>query len=169
MPPRRNVILIAAIAENGVIGDQNRLPWHLSADLRRFRSLTRGHAVIMGRRNYESIGRPLPERDNIVITRNPQFVAPGCRVVHSLAAALDAATGTDVFVIGGAEIYRQALPLAERLEITEVHAHVPGDVYFPTFATTDWREVARERHEPDGKNAYAYSFVTYERRRGAAQ
>jgi len=162
------ITLIAAVAQNGVIGIANRLPWHLPADLRHFRAMTQGHSIIMGRRNYESIGRPLPERDNIVVTRNADYVAPGCRVVRSLEQAIDVAGGDEVFVIGGAEIYRQALPIADRLVITEVHADVPGDVMFPTFPASDWHEVARERHDRDGRHAHDFSFVTYERRATAS-
>ena len=123
--------------------------------------MTIGHAIIMGRRNYESIGRPLPERENIVVTRNPDFVAPGCTIVHSLEQALDAARDAEVFIIGGAEIYRQALPLADKLVITVVHAQIPGDVTFPEFSPTTWCEIERQRHESDERHAYAYSFVTY--------
>jgi len=162
-PHGHKVTVIAAVAENGVIGVENRLPWHLPDDLRHFRALTRGHAIIMGRRNYESIGRPLPERNNIVITRNPDFTAPGCQVVHSLEQALAAATSQEVFVIGGAEVYRQALPIADKLVITVVHAAVAGDVSFPEYPANAWREITRERHEADERHAYAYSFVTYER------
>ena len=160
----RKITLIAAVAQNGVIGIANRLPWHLPADLRHFRTLTQGHAIIMGRRNYESIGRPLPDRENIVITHNPNYTAPGCRVVHSLAQAIEIAGGAEVFVIGGAEIYRQTLAIADRLVITEVHADVPGDVAFPAFSTSDWREIARERHDRDERHLHDFSFVTYERR-----
>lgn len=147
-----------------MIGVDNTLPWRLPADLRHFRQLTTGHHVIMGRRNYESIGRPLPERINIVVTRNSAYQAPGCRVRHSLEEALDD-TGDDpeVFVIGGAEIYRQALPRADRIYLTLVHAQVPGDTYFPEFDRGEWKEVRRTRHEADEKNPYACSFTVYDR------
>jgi dihydrofolate reductase len=158
------VSLIAAVAENGVIGRNNDLPWRLPADLRRFRRLTLGHPVLLGRRNYESIGRPLPGRTNIVLTRRAGYAAPGCTVVHSLDEALAAAAGADeVFVAGGAEIYAQALERAQRFYLTRVHAEVPGDTRFPEVDWSRWRETARERHEPDAEHAYAYSFITLER------
>lgn len=163
------VSLIAAVAENGVIGRDNTLPWRLPADLRHFRRLTLGHPVLLGRRNYESIGRPLPGRTNIVLTRRRGYTAPGCTVVHSLADALAAAAGTDeLFVAGGAEIYAQALERAQRFYLTRVHAEVPGDTRFPEVDWSRWRETARERHEPDAEHAYSYSFITLERTEAAA-
>ena len=158
------VSLIAAVAENGVIGRNNTLPWRLPADLRHFRRLTLGHPVLLGRRNYESIGRPLPQRTNIVLTRRAGFEAPGCIVVHSLPDALAAAgDAAETFVAGGAEIYAQAYGRAERFYLTRVHAEVPGDTRFPEVDWSQWREVARERHEPDAEHAYPYSFITLER------
>ena len=162
------ISIIAALAENRVIGNGNALPWRLPNDLRRFRRLTTGHAVIMGRKNYESIGKPLPGRRNIVITRQPDYAAPGCRMAHSLEEAL-AAAGDDpeIFVIGGAEVYAQALPRARRLYLTLVHGAVAGDVLFPQLDWSEWTELDRERHEPDDQHAYAYSFVTFERKQTA--
>jgi dihydrofolate reductase len=158
------ISIIAALAENRVIGVNNALPWRLPNDLRHFRRLTTGHAVIMGRKNHESIGRPLPERVNIVVTRNRDYRADGCLVAHSLDEALArAANDPEIFVIGGAEIYRQALARAGRLYLTLVHAAVPGDTFFPEINRNDWKETARERHEADDKHAYAYSFVVLER------
>jgi dihydrofolate reductase len=158
------VSLIAAMAENRVIGAHNTLPWRLPADLKHFRQLTSGHHVIMGRRNYESIGKPLPQRTNIVVTRNRHYCAPGCVVVHSLEEALQRAeSDPEIFVIGGAEIYRQALARAERLYLTLVHAAIEGDTYFPEFDPDQWDEISRERHEADEKNPYAYSFVVLHR------
>lgn len=163
------VSLIAALAENRVIGRNNTLPWRLPADLKRFRRLTTGHPVILGRKNYESIGRPLPDRTNIVVTRDRDYRAPGCVVVDSLDAAFAAAgDAQEIFVIGGAELYAQTLGRADRLHLTLVHAAVPGDTYFPEFDLGEWRETGRERHEPDANHAYAYSFVTYDRRRASA-
>lgn len=154
------------MAENRVIGVNNTLPWRLPADLRHFRQLTTGHHVIMGRRNYESIGRPLPERINIVVTRNRDYRAPGCAVRHSLEEALrDAGDDPEVFVIGGAEIYRQALDKADRIYLTLVHATVHGDTFFPEFDPGDWNETSRTRHEADEKNPHACSFVTYDRKK----
>lgn len=167
MPAR--VSLIAALAENRVIGRANALPWRLPADLKRFRRLTTGHPVILGRKNYESIGRPLPDRTNIVVTRNAGYLAPGCIVVDSLAGAYVAAgDANEIFIIGGAELYAQTLRSADRLYLTQVHATVHGDTYFPDFDLRDWVEIERERHEADANHAYAYSFVTYDRRRPSA-
>ncbi len=158
------ISIIAAMAENRVIGVHNTLPWRLPADLKHFRKLTTGHHVIMGRRNYESIGKPLPDRTNIVITHNPNYRAPGCLVVHSIEEALAIANSDpEIFVIGGAEIYRQALDSADRLYLTLVHAHVDGDTYFPEFNGSHWQEVGRERHEADERNRYAYTFLVYAR------
>ncbi len=158
------VSLIAAMAENRVIGVNNTLPWRLPADLKHFRRVTTGHHVIMGRRNYESIGKPLPDRTNIVVTRNPDYRAPGCLVKHSLEDALAVAQDDpEIFVIGGAEIYRQALDRANRLYLTLVHARIQGDTYFPPFDEKHWRETARERHEPDERNPYACTFLVYDR------
>jgi dihydrofolate reductase len=162
------VSLIAAIATNGVIGRDNALPWRLPADLQRFRRLTTGHPVVMGRRSYESIGRPLPERINIVVTRRVGYDVPGCVVVHSVDAAFAAArAASEIFVIGGADVYGQALARADRLYLTMVHADVTGDTFFPAIDWAAWRETARERHGADAKHAHAYSFVTLERRHPA--
>ncbi len=158
------ISIIAAMAENRVIGVNNSLPWRLPADLRRFRQLTTGHHVIMGRRNYESIGKPLPERTNIVVTRNPTYRAPGCRVKHSLEEALqDIQNDPEIFIIGGTEIYCRALGTADRIYLTLVHAEINGDTYFPEFDMRDWKETSRTRHEADERNPYAYSFVIYDR------
>jgi dihydrofolate reductase len=159
------VTIIAALARNRVIGKNNRMPWHLSEDLRRFKAMTLGHPVVMGRKTFESIGKPLPGRDNIVVTRSPVFAAPGCRVVHSLAEALTAVQGAaEVYVIGGAEIYALALPLADRLALTEVDAAVDGNAYFPDFDRSAWRELSREPGLAPGPDGLRYDFVTYERR-----
>jgi dihydrofolate reductase len=157
------VSLIVAVAENGVIGKDNALPWRLPADLKRFRRLTIGHPVIMGRRSYESIGRPLPERTNIVVTRRPTYQVHGCLIAHSLEAAFSLAGGAaEVFVIGGAELYTQSLACADRIYLTQLHAQVDGDTFFPSFNRADWHETARERHHADSQHAYHYSFVTFE-------
>jgi dihydrofolate reductase len=156
--------LIAALAANRVIGKDNALPWRLSADLRRFKTLTMGHPIIMGRKTYESIGKPLPGRRNLVITRNRALRAPGCDVVHSLDAALAAcAAAGDIFVIGGAELYREALPLAHSLELTEIQADFEGDAWFPEFPRERWRETAREVHADEPGIGFRYDFVRYER------
>lgn len=162
--------IIVAVADNGVIGRDNALPWHLPEDLRYFKRVTMGKPIVMGRKTFEAIGRPLPGRTNIVVTRNPAFRAEGARVVPSLDAALGLAgqiAGADgveeALVIGGAEIYRAALPLADRLYITEVHASVEGDAALPGIDWARWREVGREPHMAQAPNPYDYSFVCYER------
>jgi dihydrofolate reductase len=156
--------IIAAVARNGVIGRDNTLPWRLPADLQHFKKTTTGHAIIMGRKNHEDIGRPLPNRRNIVITRDPDFVAEGCLAAHSLDEALALSAADDeVFVIGGAQIYALALPLANRLYLTEVKADVQGDVRFPHFDRAQWRETFRESHRADERNEYDYDFVILER------
>ena len=156
--------LIAAVARNGVIGQDNRLPWHLPADLKHFKALTTGHAVIMGRKTWESLPekfRPLPGRQNIVVTRNAGYAAEGAVVVGSLPAALAAAAGDEAFVIGGAELYQAALPLAARLQLTEIDADYAGDTWFPPRDPQQWRETARDaQHDETG---LGYAFVTYER------
>jgi len=154
------------MSENRIIGINNKLPWHLPADLRHFRRLTTGHPVIMGRRNYESIGKPLPDRTNIVVTRNPDYRAAGCLVTHSLDDAMNSAgNDSEIFIIGGAEIYRQAFDRANRIFITLIHARIEGDTYFPEFEGPPWREISRERHERDENNPYSFSFLIYERSR----
>lgn len=157
---------VVAAAENGVIGRDNQLIWHLPADLKHFKQLTQGHPVVMGRRTYESIGRPLPNRTNIVVTRQTDWQADGCETAQSVPAALERASQLDeeVFVIGGAEIYRQALPAADTIYLTEVHHSFEGDVTFPELDRAVWREEARQRHEADDKHAYPFTFVTLRRR-----
>lgn len=158
--------LIVAVAENDVIGRDNQLPWRLSADLRRFKALTLGRHVLMGRKTYESIGKALPGRTNLVLTRSPGFLAADCTVVGTLDDALIAAgSGAALLVIGGAEIYRQCLPFAIRIHLTLVHTRVEdGDTFFAGWRGSDWIESFRERHEGDEKNSVAYSFITLERR-----
>ncbi len=156
--------LIAAVANNGVIGKDNRLPWHLPADLRHFKALTTGRTVIMGRKTWESLPdnfRPLPGRQNIVVTRNAGYRAEGAVVVTSLPAAIAAAQSDEAFVIGGAELYAAALPLADRLQLTEIDAAFDGDTHFPAIDPQHWRETARDtQHDEAG---FDYAFVTYRR------
>jgi dihydrofolate reductase len=160
--------LVVAVAENDVIGRGNRLPWRLSADLRRFKALTMGKPILMGRKTYESIGKALPGRANLVMTRSAGFAPADCTVVDSLDAARRAASGAVLMVIGGAEVYRQCLALARRIHLTLVHTRVEdGDTFFAGWRGREWREVSRERHEADEKNEAAYSFVTLERHAGA--
>lgn len=157
------ISLIVAVADNGVIGKQEAvLPWRMPADLAHFKRLTMGHPMIMGRKTYESIGRALPGRTSIVVTRDTTFTATSCIVMHSIEAALDAANAQgvrEVFVIGGADVFNQVLPRADMLYLTEVHGKPEGNTYF-TYDTTRWHEVDREDHPADAKNEYAYSFVT---------
>jgi dihydrofolate reductase len=162
------VALVVAMDRAGLIGANGALPWYLPADLHRFRAITAGHPIVMGRRTHESIGGPLPERHNIVVTRAPGYAAAGCTIVSDLAAAYAAArrdTGDrEIMIIGGAALYREALPDATRIYLTEVHATLPGDVHFPRFDRSEWREISREDHGPDARNAHGYSFVVLERR-----
>ena len=192
------ISLIVAMTSDRVIGKDGGLPWRLPADLKYFRDTTLGHVVVMGRKTYESVGKPLPGRTNIVVTRAPHFAAPGCHVVPSPTEALRvarrclqeaAAAGTErgaaatrdcclqatgdsaiqeIMILGGAEIYRAFLPRADRLYMTLVHADVAGDTYFPEFDWNDWREAKRSEHSADARNPYAYTFVVLERRSQAA-
>ena len=159
------ISLIVALARNRVIGRDNQLPWRLSADLQHFKGLTMGKPIVMGRKTYESIGRPLPGRTNIVVTRDSSFSAEGCRVVHSIDEALVAAGGADeVMIMGGENLYSQLLPRADRLYLTEVQAEVSGDAWFPEFDQTQWQELERESHRADEKNEFDYDFVVLTRR-----
>jgi len=159
------VSIIVAVADNGVIGRGGGLPWHLPADLKRFKRLTSGHHMVMGRRTWDSIGRrPLPGRPTIVVSRDPSFVAEGAQAARSVEEALELAAGADeVFIAGGEAIYRAALPVADRIYLTRVHACFDGDTHFPAFDANDWQVVVEERHEPDEKNPYAHTFLVYER------
>lgn len=163
MKPR--ISLIAALARNGVIGIENRLPWRLPEDLAHFKALTLGHPVIMGRKTFESLGRPLPGRTNVVITRNPNYAPIGCLVADSIPSALAlCADAAEVFFIGGAELYAQALPLAERLYLTEVGIDAEGDACFPDFDRGVFSEISRESHRGEKGDALDFDFVVYERR-----
>jgi dihydrofolate reductase len=162
--------LVVAVAENGVIGRDNALPWRLSGDLKRFRAITMGKPLIMGRRTSESIGRPLPGRTSIVVTRDTGFRADGVVVAHDLPAAMAAAeeaaraTGaSEIMVIGGAAIYESALPLADRIYLTEVHAAPDGDTRFPKLGAGEWHEVSREFHPADPGESSDCSFVILDR------
>lgn len=164
------VALVVAAAENNIIGRAGQLPWgRLPADLRHFKQLTLGHPVVMGRKTYDSIGRALPGRPNLVVTRQASWAAPGCETLSSVLAALARASelaGPEgmVCVIGGGEIYREVLHAAEVVYLTEVHATFEGDASFPALPPAEWREETRERHAADADNPYAYSFVTLRRR-----
>ena len=164
-----SIAIIVAADERGGIGLAGRLPWHLPADLRRFKTLTMGKPIIMGRRTWDSIGRPLPGRRSIVVSRKRDLVLEGAIVVHSLDQALHAADGAPhACVIGGAEIFAQALPAARIIELTRVHAVVEADTWFPPIDGEAWRETYRERHPADAQHVWPYSFITLERTGGAA-
>ncbi|SIS49591.1 dihydrofolate reductase [Thalassolituus maritimus] len=161
--------MIVAVAENGVIGRNNSLPWYLPNDLKYFKQTTMGKPVIMGRKTYESIGKPLPGRTNIVITRQADYQPEGVKVVNSVEAARELAESVclidgqdEAMIMGGAEIYALALPHTDRLYLTEVHADVEGDAFFPEYDKSRWQEVAREDFAAEGPNPYNYSFVVYE-------
>ncbi|MEH6825860.1 MAG: dihydrofolate reductase [Motiliproteus sp.] len=162
--------LIVAQSQNRVIGRNNTLPWYLPEDLKYFKAVTLGKVIIMGRKTYESIGRPLPGRTNIVVSRNPDYMREGVQVVGSLpqaieqAQAISAIKGVDeALVIGGAELYAQALPLAQRLYLTQVHQSVEGDAFFPELAESQWRQVSRQDFEAVAPNPHKYSFVVFDR------
>lgn len=156
--------LIVAVAKNQVIGTENKMPWHLPADFAYFKHVTLGHPVIMGRKTFDSIGRPLPGRRNIVISRNPAFEAAGIEVAASLDAAISRCGGMDAFIAGGATIYAEALPRVDRIYLTEVDARPEGDSFFPALDRTQWREVSREARSADDKNKFAVAFVVFERK-----
>jgi dihydrofolate reductase len=165
-----NIVLLAAVAENGVIGRGNALPWRLKSDMAHFRALTMGKPVVIGRKTYLSIGKPLKGRTTIVVSRDPTFAAPGIVVAPSLDAALAVARGdalrrsVDMIIIaGGADIYAQALPQATRLAITEIHKPVEGDAHFPAIDPKIWHESARSEHEPATEDEAPFAFITYER------
>jgi dihydrofolate reductase len=170
LPRRIVIVLLAAVADNGVIGRDNALPFRQSSDLKRFKSLTMGKPVLMGRKTYLSIGKSLPGRTNIVVSRNGGFAAPGILVAGSFDAALTAARGEalrrgvdEIVVIGGTDIFKQSMALADRIEITHVHAHPAGDTHFPPIDATRWREVARSEHPAGPRDEAAFSYVTYAR------
>jgi dihydrofolate reductase len=157
--------LIVAVARNGVIGRDNALPWHLPKDLAFFKRVTMGHPILMGRRTWQSIGKALPGRLNLVLTRDASFVAPGASVVHTVEQALHALPTDRVMVIGGAELFAILLPRADTLYLTEVDADVPGNVFFPEWPRAEWREEWRESHPADAEHAYPFSFVRWVKRR----
>ena len=159
------ITIVVAMAKDRVIGRDGQTPWHLPGDLARFRGLTMGKPIVMGRRTHESIGRALDGRHNIVVSRNPGFQAPGCTVVPSLDTAFEAASGAiEIVVVGGGSIYAQTLPLATRVYLTLVHAAIDGDVRFPEIEPGQWREVSRDEHAADTRHRYAWSAIELEKR-----
>ena len=159
------ITLILARARNGVIGAKGGLPWRLPEDLAFFKRTTMGHPIVMGRKTWESIGRPLPGRRSIVVTRDRSFAAAGAEVVHSLDDAVALCSDSDeIFVIGGAQLYAEALPRADRLLLTEIHADFEGDTFMPAAAAEDWAEAGREHHPPSDQRAFGFDFVDYRRR-----
>ena len=157
--------LIVAMDEAGLIGKDNDLPWRLSADLQYFRRVTMGKPIIMGRKTHESIGRPLPGRDNIIITSDTQYQAEGCIVTHSISEALkQCKQAEEAMIMGGASLYKQCLPLVDIIYLTQVHATLKGDTWFPAWDKKDWIVVSEKRHPADDKNEYPYSFMVYQRK-----
>jgi dihydrofolate reductase len=159
--------IIVAVAANNVIGKDNQLIWRLPADLKQFKMLTMGHPMIMGRKTFDSIGKPLPGRTSIIITRQPDYTHEGCLIVHSLEQAIQEAHKVDekeAFVVGGAEIYRQSIRLADKIYLTQLYQSFDGDTFFPEIDASLWQEVRRASFSPDEKNAYAFDFVELERK-----
>ena len=158
------ISIISAMASNRAIGIRNTLPWQLPEDLKHFKALTMGHHIVMGRKTYDSIGKPLPGRDTVIVTRNADYAVPGCLAVNSLEAALTVSHGeAEVFFVGGAELYRQALPIAHRIYLTEIQRRFDGDAFFPAFDTNQWNETSREKHHTEGPNGFEYHYVVYDR------
>jgi dihydrofolate reductase len=161
------ISIIVAMDENKVIGKNNQLPWHLPADLAYFKQVTMGHPIIMGRKTHESIGRVLPGRENVILTRNRDYFAEGCTIIHSIDDLVEweKRQNDEIFVIGGAEIFKQTLPITEKLYITKIHHHFTGDTYFPEYDESDWELIWQQKGVKDEKNPYDYDFVIYERRK----
>ena len=156
---------VVAVSNNNVIGKDNKLPWHLPEDLKFFKRLTTGHHIIMGRKTFESFGKPLPDRTSVVITRQKKYHPEGCVVVHSLEEALKIASDEkEAFIIGGAEIFKQAMPIADRIYLTRIKENFEGDTFFPELNKEEWLLKEKQDFEPDEKNKYAYSFHIYERK-----
>ncbi len=159
------ISIIVAMGKFGVIGYKNKLPWHLPADLSYFKKITLGKPIIMGRKTYESIGKPLPGRENIVITSNYDYNLPNIKIVHTIPAALAAANNAEeVMIIGGAEIFKALLPQTQRLYLTYIDNEFAGDTFFPEIKLEEWQEISREEHPSDEKNPYAYQFIVLKRK-----
>lgn len=161
--------IIVAQARNGVIGKKNELPWRLSGDLKRFKALTLGHSVVMGRKTYDSIiarlGKPLPDRENIILTRQKDFIAPSCLVINDLSVIETRTRDQEIFIIGGEEVYKLALPKVSKVYLTTIEAEVDGDAYFPKLEASDWQLISEESYSADEKNDYHSKFRIYERKK----
>ena len=158
-----NISIIVAVAKNGVIGQNNTLPWHLPEDLKRFRALTTGHHIIMGRKTYESLGRLLPGRTTVIVTRNQDYQLEGAMVAHSLEAAITLCQNdNEAFLIGGAELYQAGIKLANKLYLTEIDLDIAGDAFFPEFDLSEWQEISREAHT--SVQGFGFSYITYVRK-----
>lgn len=158
------ISLIVAVSRSGVIGKNGKMPWHLPADLKYFKSITMGKPIVMGRKTFESLGRPLPGRENIVLTRDKNFIAEGCTIIHSLEEMLQhAADADEVMIIGGAQLYEQMLPHADHIYMTQVDCQAEGDTWFPEIDPAEWEMTFSEAHEADEKNPCAYTFIRYDR------
>lgn len=156
------ISLIVAMGKNRVIGKDNQMPWHLPADLAYFKKVTTGHPIIMGRKTFQSIGRPLPNRENIILTRDKMFKHDNCTIINCVEEALALAASKDIFVIGGAEIYEQFLPFAKKIYITQIHENFSGDTFFPKL-TKEWQLQSSQLHSKDEKNKYDYEFQLFEK------
>ena len=157
------IAMIVAMGENHVIGKDNQMPWHLPNDLKWFKQVTGGHSIVMGRKTFESIGKPLPNRQNIILTRQSDYQPAGTTTVSSIKEALQLAQEEDLFVIGGANVYQQFLPYADRLYITKIHETFEGDAYFPDFDQKDWKMIKKRAGQMDEKNKFAHDFYIYQR------
>lgn len=159
-----SIAIIVAVAENGVIGKDNQLIWRLSSDLKRFKALTMGNPILMGRKTHESIGKALPGRENIILTRNTNYQAENCTIIHDLEAFINSRKESEetIFIIGGEEIYRQSLQFADEVQLTRVHTSIEGDAFFPELDSS-WKEMENVPHQKDEKNEYDYSFCIYKK------
>ncbi|SKB99153.1 dihydrofolate reductase [Sphingobacterium nematocida] len=159
-----HITLVVAAAENNTIGKDNQMPWHLPNDFKYFKKSTLGHSIVMGRKTFESIGKPLPERRNIVLTRDQRYTNPDVDVANSLTEVLTYCRDeNEIFIIGGADIFKQALPLAQKVLLTRVHAEIAGDTFFPELSASEWRLISQDKHSKDEKHAYDYTFEVWER------
>jgi dihydrofolate reductase len=161
-----SISFIFAMDQNRAIGKDNRLPWHLPADLNFFKTVTTGHAILMGRKTYDSIGRPLPRRRNVILTKNAKFTAEGCEVIHSIDEVLEQFRDEELFVIGGTEMFRLFLPHVSRMYVTQIEHEFEADVFFPEMDMTEWQLASSEQGVQDEKNPYVYYFQIYEKRMG---